>query len=504
MLKKKPWILNNSHIFFNFCDTMIAFRSYAILSCFMLGNHGIAQSISDRMAEYLSDPHISAAQSSLLAVDIFSGDTLLSFQSNVALPTASTTKVFSTMMALELLGSEYRFATECYTDGTIKDSVLTGNVWIRGLGDVSFGSKFFHGEGLEVNALFGLVDMLKHKGISKVSGSVIIDGSSFGYEGTPKGWSAWDSGNYYGAFSAGINYYDNAVNYYFSTGKPGSRAQLISTYPNQTRLQLKNLITSSRARGDNSNLQGEAYSEKRTATGKLPAYESNFKVRGSVADPEQNFADVLAETFKMRGFVVTKGVFGVRNKNLVLPDYDAIQQVAKIEGRTVGEIVEWTNKKSVNFFAEGLLNGVAYKLTGLGSNSNGLKVYQQYLSSRMDTTNLRLYDGSGLSRYNRISAKHLCQILSYACNSALYGAFKNSLPIAGKSGTIKDLCLGQAGEGRVFAKSGTMTGVKSYSGFVYTLSGRTIVFTLIASGFKCEQSHIKALMQELLNGLAAL
>lgn len=467
-------------------------------------NQSWSQNLSELLLEYLNDPYIAQAQNSILAIDIHSGDTLLNFQSNLALTTASTTKVFSTAMALELLGADYRFSTECYMDGNVKDSVLKGNVWIRGLGDVTFGSRFFNAEGEEGSLLQGMVSELKKQGIRQIDGSIFIDGSAFGYEGTPKGWSAWDAGNYYGAFPAGINYYDNAVNYYFSTGKPGRKAQFMGTYPQQSQLELQNQILSAKVRGDNSNLQGEAYRQTRLATGKLPAYQSSYKVRGSVADPELNFADALSDACASGGLALKKGVFCMRTAGISIPDYDGLIRILKLEGRTVGEIVQWTNGKSVNFFAEGLLNGAAYKYTGCGTNSNGLKLYKQYLATRMDTTNLRLFDGSGLSRDNRISAAHLCGILTYVFKSDIGQVFKASLPVAGKSGTIKDLCVGQAGENRVYAKSGTMTGIKSYAGYIFTVSGRTIVFSIISSGYTCSQSHVKSKMQVLLNALSAL
>lgn len=479
-------------------------RCFAFLLILWLTNGLYGQTVQELLTQYLNDPHISKAQNSVLAIDLNTGDTLLNFQSNLATITASTTKVFSTAMALELLGLDHRFSTECYLEGTVKDSVLKGNVWIRGLGDVSFGSRYFHAEGEEGKGFTELVQMIKEQGIRSIEGFIYIDGSAFGYEGTPRGWSAWDAGNYYGAFPAGLNFYDNSVNYFFATGKPGRKARFLYAYPKQTQLQLQHNILSAKVKGDNSNIQGEAYNQFRLATGKLPSYQSSFRVRGSVADPELNFADAFGNACITGGLIPARGVVSVRSRNITIPDYDALVKVAKIEGRTVGEIVQWTNGKSVNFFAEGLLNGVAYQYTGCGSNSNGLKVYRQYLASRMDTAGLKLFDGSGLSRDNRISASHLCSILSYVYRSNFYDAFKNSLPVAGKSGTIKDLCLGQAGENRVSAKSGTMTGIKSYAGYVNTVSGRTLVFTLISSGYTCPQSHVKNLMQGLLNGLAAL
>ena len=84
-----------------------------------------------------------------MAVDLSSSDTLMSFNPQLPTATASTTKLFSTAMALELLGPEYRFETTLFTDGLIDKGVLKGNLWIKGGGDVSFGSKFFNGEGKE-------------------------------------------------------------------------------------------------------------------------------------------------------------------------------------------------------------------------------------------------------------------------------------------------------------------------------------------------------------------
>jgi D-alanyl-D-alanine carboxypeptidase/D-alanyl-D-alanine-endopeptidase (penicillin-binding protein 4) len=483
---------------------MNALRCYVFLFIWLKIHNLHGQTAQGLLNQYFRDASLSNAQNSLLAVDLNTGDTLLNFQSNLATITASTTKIFSTAMALELLGSDYRFSTECYLDGPVQDNLLKGNVWIRGLGDVSFGSRYFYAEGQEVIDFMEIVQLLKKQGIKKIQGAVYIDGSSFGYEGTPSGWSDKDVGNYYGAFPSGINFYDNAVNYYFATGEPGRAARFLSTYPVQSKLKLQNKLLSAKVRGDNSNIQGKAYNQFRLVSGKLPANQSSFVIRGSVADPELNFADAFSRACESGQVSVSKGVVSVRLKNISIPDYDAIKNVGKIEGRTVGEIVEWTNRKSVNFFAEGLLNGVAYQYTGCGSNSNGLKVYRQYLASRMDTTGLKLFDGSGLSRNNRISAAHLCRILTYVYRSEFYSDFRNSLPIAGKSGTIQDLCVGQAGENRVFAKSGTMIGIKSYAGYIYSATGKTIVFSFISSGHSCSQSHVKNLMQGLMNGLAAL
>jgi D-alanyl-D-alanine carboxypeptidase/D-alanyl-D-alanine-endopeptidase (penicillin-binding protein 4) len=171
-------------------------------------------------------------------------------------------------------------------------------------------------------------------------------------------------------------------------------------------------------------------------------------------------------------------------------------------GRSVQEIAGWTNRKSVNLFAEGLLNGVGYHLTGSGTNAQGLKIYKQFFGTRIDTVALRLSDGSGLSRNNRISASHFCDLLEYMTTSPMANEFFETLPVAGRNGTISDLCKGSAGEGRVFAKSGTMTGIKSYAGYIKTVNGKTLAFALIVNGFSCSQSTVKQHMEVLLNALS--
>ena len=459
-----------------------------------------AQPYDSLLKRFVTNKSFSGAKISILAVDLSSFDTLLSYNPMLPTATASTTKLFSTAMALELLGPDYRFETTLFTDGLIEQGVLKGNLWIKGGGDVSFGSKYFNGEGKEYEEMDAWIDSLKKLGIHEIQGKVIVDGSSFGYEGTPSGWSAWDAGNYFGAFPAGLNFYDNVARYYFETGKPGSRARLICTSPVQPNLQLINKITSASVKGDHSNLQGRAYDEHRIATGKLPAYQSSYMVRGSVANPEFNFAEVLKSRFLLDSFTVSGGVLPVRG--MPIPDYDCFYRLFATYGRSVQEITKWTNRKSVNLFAEGLLNGVAFKLTGDGSNSNARKIYNEFFASRIDTLGLRLYDGSGLSRNNRITAAHFCDLLNYMTQSPMADEFFNSLPVAGKSGTISELCKGAAGDGRIYAKSGTMTGIKSYAGYINTLSGKKLAFAFVVNGYSCSQSTVKQQMEILLNQLA--
>ena len=478
-------------------------QSYLILAMMHFASMVFSQKLSAELKKYINDPVISKAKNSIMAIDLKSGDTLISHQAKLPLVTASTTKLFSTAMALELLGPTFRFNTRLYADGKIKEGVLNGDLWIRGGGDISFGSHYFY-SGREENASFKLlIDSILSKGIRVITGNVYIDASAFGYEGTPYGWSSADIGNYYGAFPAGLNFYDNVADYFFSTGEVGEKAKFVGSYPPQQGLVLNNQVVSAKISQESVNLKGKAYDLHRTVTGKLPAHKAKYKIKSTVADPERTFGNLFSQQCSANGIQLKNACIPMRSSKKPLPDYARLKLICNLPGKTVMEIIDLTNKKSVNFFAEGLLNGTAYHTTGKGTNSNGLKTIRKYLGERIDTTKLKLVDGSGLSRSNRISAAHLCRILTYIYKSNFYTDFKNSLPVAGVSGTIKDLCAGQDCAKRVVAKSGTMTGIKSYAGYITTVSGRTLLFSIITSGHQGNQDYVIQKMENLLNALVA-
>ena len=100
-------------------------------------------------------------------------------------------------MAYEVLGPEHRPLTEFYTDGFVQHGVLLGNLWVKGGGDLSLGSKFFYSDSLKYQRIEHWKEELLALGIREIDGVVYFDGSAFGYDPIPKGWSHHDFGNYY-------------------------------------------------------------------------------------------------------------------------------------------------------------------------------------------------------------------------------------------------------------------------------------------------------------------
>ncbi|NBR14010.1 MAG: D-alanyl-D-alanine carboxypeptidase/D-alanyl-D-alanine-endopeptidase [Crocinitomicaceae bacterium] len=475
---------------------------FTAFSSFLYSQNSVQKAID----LFVCDKINAHASISFMAIDLESGNEIAQTNGNLSITSASVAKLFSTATAFELLGKDFTTETRFYADGIVtSDSVLHGNLWIRGGGDVTLGSRFFNPDESEFSVLVAWSDSLKSKGINRIEGAIIADGSEFGYKGVPDGWNWADVGNYYGAGAAGINFYDNQIKFKFKTGKVGELSQIHSIFPEIPNLEVKNNVIAANVSDDNSYVFGAPFSLERMIQGKLPANQTSFEVKGSMPDPEFQLAHEFCKILKSKGIYVEKAAKGYRTLDIDLkPDYtDKFKLLFSQPSKTVQQIAYWTNLRSVNLYAEGLLNLVGYAKTGDGSTESGLKQMEAYWGNKIDLSGLSLKDGSGLSRSNAMSAHHFCQLLKVMYQSSNFTDFKNTLPVAGQSGTARSLCKGEAGEGRVFAKSGTINKVKAYAGYVDSKSGKKIAFSISVNNFEGSNSELIQKMEKVLNALAS-
>lgn len=489
--------------FYYFGQQKYIMQRYILFLCVLLTFFAQAQNkIQDRVSQLVKNPKNENATVVFLAIDLDTGDTLGSWNHKLSLPYASNAKLFSTYTALELLGGNYQAKTRFYIDGDLNpDGVLNGNLWIRGGGDISLGSKYFNNSGKQFDFFNKWADTLIKLGIKEIKGSVISDGSEFGYEGAPDGWEWSDLPATYGAPPSGICFADNVMSYYFKSGSAGTVATLVNTFPKLPGINLHSAIKVGGSGGGIS-LYGGPLAKDRFAKGNLPPNQSNYSVRSTMVDPELQFVVLLEEYFQKKGIKINS-YKSVRDFHLTPPNYNSLNLVYTNYGSTLSEIITKTNMHSVNFFAEGLLNLVGYEKTGNGSTNNSLNQMNQFWSKKINSKGLFINDGSGLSRSNAMSPSHYVEMLRYIYNSKNYATFLSSLPVAGISGTLGKVCAGQDGQGRVKAKSGTLTRVKAYSGYVQSKSGKNIAFSIAINNFTCSKGEIVNLIEPVLNAMAA-
>ena len=453
----------------------------------------------------VADPALKHATVSYLVTASGSGEPIAARNPAASLPRASAQKLIVTAVALELLGEDYRPTTRLYAAGPVEGGVLRGDLWIRGGGDMTLGSRHFNDEGKEPAFLGDWVAALRGAGITSITGRVVADGSAFGYAGVPDDWGWADIGNYFGSGPAGVSVYDNAIRYYFQTGdQPGTPAVLRRTFPVVPDLRFDHQVTAASTGTIDVTVYGAPFSPVRHAVGVLPLSQADIEVSGSLPDPEWQLAHELTGALRAAGLAVAGGPAARRTLvDVAPPDYDhALRLLHTHLGPTVAEIVTMTDKKSINFFAESLLSLIGYQLGGRGTTQEGLAQLRRYLEAHMDVAGLNLTDGCGLSRSNAISGQNFCDLLNLMFRSKHFATYFAALPEAGKSGTLSTVCRKQPGEGHIFAKSGTMTRTKSFVGYARSRSGKNLTFALTVVNYDCSNVEMAHKMESVLNAMA--
>ena len=442
----------------------------------------------DALEAFLSKKNLAHAAVSFKAVDLASGKTVASFNEKTSLIPASNMKIVTTATALDTLRDGFRYQTALTYDGEIKDTVLEGNLYFKGSGDPTLGSEFMIGD--RAGFLRDCLIALRKAGIKSIEGDIVVLDQLFGYEGVYPTWLLEDIGSYYAPGIYGVSIFDNTYKIYLQSYAPGTRVKILSVYPEIPGLQFTNELKASKIDSDRSRISGLSSSFEKHLYGTIPANRSNFVIKGSIPDPGLFLAEYLYKflennNIKINGKATT---FRFTQK---LPEND--RTIAIIQSPRLAAIVRETNVKSNNHYAEHL-----HKKLLAFDNFN----FSDYWERRgLDGSALLMADGSGLSPVNAVSADFLTSILIYMYErGGQMGAFYQSLPIAGKEGTVMTFLKKTPLAGKVRLKSGSISHVQSYSGYVEKGDNR-YVFSLIVNNFSGKRADLRKAMEELLVNL---
>ena len=449
-----------------------------------------------------------SANWSISVMDARSGRFLYGHNQHKSLATASTMKAVTTATGLAVLGPGFRFNTYIEHDGQITaEGVLQGNLYIRGEGDPTLGSDRF-GKALELNNLmFMWAELVKAAGIRMIRGKIIGDATFFSTQLTPPKWAWEDMGNYYGAGASGLNINENLYRLDFkSPASTGAATTVLRTEPNINGLTFINEVKAGRpGSGDNAYIYGSPYSHTRYVRGTIPPGRAVFSIKGSIPEPALYCAQRMREELIKCGVEVMGNPSTVRiEKSMGMSVSKSRKVIHTHSSPTLREIVYHTNMKSVNLFAEAIANRVAVKLGKEGSTAAAADTIDDYWKKQgVDTRGMYLRDGSGLSSNNVLSTFQLTSILCKAYVSNYSEAFESSLPVAGKSGSLSGMLRGTIAEGRLKAKSGYISGVRAYAGYVRTQAGQMLAFTMISNNFSGSSSQMRREFEKLMVALAS-
>lgn len=489
----------------------VIFLLLATSLIFKLGfSQGKAEPVKPRNAiqhyaeSLLKNTALQQSAFSFYVKDMQSGAVVADYNGGMSLPSASTMKLVTTATATQYLGRGYRFKTQIMYSGTIDSTgLLTGDIYLIGGGDPTLGSKYYNKAGDESNFLIAWADSIYNFGIRQINGRVIADGSKYKYNSTPSGWVWGDLGNYYGAAPSGLTIFDNTCKIEFETGKnAGDSTKIICTTPFIPGLTLQNSVKAADSKRDNAYVYGAPYSLDWFVEGSLPKNRESFVVKASIPDPEYIAAIELNQAISEKGIYIAFAPTTIRklNKNASF-NQPEMKEILVHSSPTLASIMNLVNQKSVNLFAEHVLCEISYKKSGYGSTYNGALYCMNYWRSKIGG-GLFMTDGSGLSRSNAVSAKFLVRLLAYMHTTKSATKFKNSLAIAGKKGTLSSIGRGTSASGRVYGKSGTMTRIKSYAGYVDTKSGKKLAYAMVINNYSCSNSKMKKFFQNLMVKMA--
>lgn len=464
-------------------------------------------SIEQAVTSMMNENALKNASLSFKVIDLSNDSAIASYNANTSLVPASTMKVVTTAAAISALGSYKTFKTQLQYDGTIDSATCTlnGNIYIKGGGDPTLGSKYFLKKGQKPDYFMEKwVEELEKLNIHNINGRVIADASYFSNEMIPSTWTWGDMGNYYGAGPSGLTIYDNLLNIQFKTGKKqGDSTRVTCITPYLPEVTIDNKVTASNINKDNAYVYAAPYVANRFVTGTLPKNRASFTVKGTIYDPPYQAAYDFEYYLLKNNIQVAKPATTIRRLTLErdVPTGKRTTFYTHTSA-SIARISYWTNHTSVNLFAEHLLNKMGANRYKDGSNYSGALAVKNHWKNKFNTTGMYIGDGSGLSRHNALSASHLTGVLRHMKRSKYYKSFYSSLPIAGKSGTMKRIGRGTRAQHNVRAKSGTMSRVKSYAGYATTKSGKKVAFAIIVNNFNCYSSTITKKLEKLMVAIA--
>lgn len=454
-----------------------------------------------------NDPVLKHGSWAVCVLSADSGKQLAGYREELSLTPASTLKVITTGAAFGILGADFRYSTTLEYTGRWDTAagIIYGDLYIRGSGDPSFGSKAM-GDALHdsiPDALAVWARLLAKKGVRSITGRIMADASCFDENPVPQGWQWGDMGNYYGAGAYGLNDRDNRYRIYFDSGNAGDTVKIDRTDPPVPGLRLDNRVIASGTK-DDAFIYGAPYSFYQLASGNIPPGRNDYDVDGAIPDPPLQAARRLITLLANEKIEVKGEPVSIRRRNDT--NYREVKKTtvfATHQSPPLRDIVHYVNLKSDNMYAECLLKTIAVKQGRPGQVDDGTEAVKKYWEGKgLNTAGFYYNDGSGLSRSNAVTVQQMATMLQLISKEKWYTDFYNSLPVAGVSGSLAGIGKGTLAEKNMHAKSGYITRARGYAGFVKDKKGRLLCFAILANNYTCTPAEMKKRLEKIMVAMA--
>jgi D-alanyl-D-alanine carboxypeptidase/D-alanyl-D-alanine-endopeptidase (penicillin-binding protein 4) len=412
------------------------------------------------------------------------GDIIEALNSEKTIIPASNQKLMTSAALLDHFGSDYQFETLIYGEGDINGTTWEGNLIIKGSGDPSISGDLYDGDRYHVFRI--LLEQLQDYGIRRIDGSIIADVTLFDDQWYPKGWDWYDMSFYYGVQVSPLSFNNNAVDLeVFAEGEIGDTPR-ISWFPDSSdyvRFQNQQVITHP-ATDYNEYYRREMGGNTIVLGSTLPQeyYEDESL---AINNPPLFFLDSFKDFINQNG-IQFSGPIVVPGQRF---PYDQTTILARHRSKPLGELVQWLNKESDNFYTEMLVKTLSAETEKKpGSFEHGIEQVRGFLDFLgVDTTFVQMNDGSGMAGGNFNKTSIISEVLYKMKNHPEYPTYHSSMSVAGIDGTLAHRMKGTPLYRNFKGKSGFVTGVRTLSGYLETSTGIELVVSLATNNFISEK-----------------
>ena len=427
--------------------------------------------IPARVRDVLTAHNIRLDSTSVYVHEIGQKEPLLEHHSETPRNPASTMKLLTTFIALDVFGPAHSWPTEAYLQGDLDDGRLEGDLVIKGYGDPFFVTERF----------WSFLREMRRKGLEDISGDLLIDASHFAPETVDPG--AFDGQPY-----RTYNVQPDALLVNFKTVRftfvplPGSGSVVVTTDPELANLSIANKLRLVDARcagyqrGISVSVQNGGLGGEVGFSGRFPSRCRSYSMSRTVLEPDTYVYGLFRSLWTEMG-----GGFEGKMRTGVAPDYE--RPFHTMQSRPLGELLRSINKFSSNVMTRHLLLSLGVEAFGPpGTHMDGKAAIRQWLETEgLDFRELVLDNGAGLSRDTRISARSMGRLLLRAYASPYMPEFISSLPLAGLDGTLRNRFVGEPATGRLHVKTGRLDHVYAMAGYVLSKTGRRFVVVAMSN-----------------------
>ncbi len=443
-----------------------------------------------KLDQLIDQSPFASARWGVKVVSMSNGATIYERNARQQFIPASNMKIYTTATALELLGADYRWRTSAYVlgkpdvSGTIEgDLILYG----RGAPDLV--------DDTTENSLEKLAEAIQARGIRRVKGSVIGDESYFRGSSLGDGWQWTDMQWYFGAEASALSVNGNEIDLNLVPAARADATPEVRAAEPLGYVQVNNrMAPGNRAERSTIGVFRGLSDNRVEVWGELAPGAKGFGARLSVHNPALWAAKIFVAALKKRNIGVDGEATSRSFRTAPSERFEPSQatEMAAVTSEPLSALARVTNKESNNLYAELILRTLGRERRSLlstseppgrelGDDEAGTELIKLWLGRNgVASADTALHDGSGLSRLNLVTPDSAAQLLTALAKSGNQ-PFRESLPIAGRDGTLRGRLKTIAG--RAFAKTGSLIYVNSLSGYVVTANGETLAFSIFCNDY---------------------